>query len=105
MRLIYMFYPIYFQAFIPLLKSASKADAGEPISCSRAAIINISSDLGSMSENNYGTKYEYRASKVGIQIIMLTRPCNLYPSTPIKINKEPQQVNRLCIVSNAVLRA
>ena len=59
---------VFFQTFIPLLKLAASADADKPMSCSRAAIINISTGVASISENSSGRSYDYRASKVGINL-------------------------------------
>jgi len=55
----------YWQAFLPLLKkAASAAEADSHLSCSRAAIVNISSQMASIDDNKSGGGYGYRASKV-----------------------------------------
>ena len=59
----------YFQAFLPLLKIAANADRDKPMSCSRSAIINISTGVASISENSSGGNYAYRASKVGSSLL------------------------------------
>ena len=59
-----------FQTFLPLIKKAAKAQLGVDLSVSRGAVINITSDSGSIG---YGVKesfesdadmYGYRMSKV-----------------------------------------
>lgn len=57
------------KAFIPLLKQASKANESLPLGCSRAAVINISSILGSIAENQQGGYYPYRCSKASLNAI------------------------------------
>ena len=50
---------------MPLLKkAASVGSSGSGLSCSRAAVINISTRLGSIDDNTSGGKYAYRTSKV-----------------------------------------
>jgi NAD(P)-dependent dehydrogenase (short-subunit alcohol dehydrogenase family) len=50
---------------VPLLKRAAQNKSSELLSASRAAVINVSSILGSIAENSQGGLYPYRASKVG----------------------------------------
>lgn len=54
---------LYFQSLMPLLLRAASLYNG-PDSCNRAAIVNISSILGSIAENRSGGMYGYRPSKV-----------------------------------------
>lgn len=54
-----------FQALIPLLKQASTVNASLPMGTNRAAVINVSSIMGSIADNNQGGFYPYRSSKVG----------------------------------------
>ena len=49
---------------MPLLRQASKNEASKPMSCSRAAILNMSSKVGSIDDNSSGRNYSYRMSKV-----------------------------------------
>lgn len=58
------------QAFLPLLKKAAVEQPGEKMSWSKAAVINMSSLLGSIAytgAHTGGGRYAYRASKVGLQ--------------------------------------
>lgn len=57
-----MFYN--FKALLPLLKQASEANSDKPMGAERAAVVNMSSILGSMAENDKGGFYPYRCSKV-----------------------------------------
>ena len=55
------------QAFLPLLKKAAQGSPSSALSCSKAAIINMSSSGGSIEEVylwNYGQAVSYRCSKV-----------------------------------------
>lgn len=61
----------YSQAFLPHLKVAANAEKDKPMSCSRAAIINMSTGVASISENSSGGIYEYRASKVSMHTNIL----------------------------------
>ena len=55
------------QAFLPLLKKAAQGSLGSGLSCSKAAIINMSSYAGSIQDVylwEYGQALSYRCSKV-----------------------------------------
>lgn len=55
---------ILLQTFYPLLRQAASQSKDAPMSCNRAAVINISSDLGSITENTFSQYNSYRAAKV-----------------------------------------
>lgn len=57
------------KAFLPHLKVAANAEKDKPMSCSRAAIINMSTGVASISENSSGGNYEYRASKAALNMV------------------------------------
>lgn len=57
------------KALLPLLKEASSANPMAPIGVDRAAVINVSSILGSIAENQQGGFYPYRASKTALNSI------------------------------------
>ncbi|XP_072492159.1 C-signal-like [Notamacropus eugenii] len=62
------------QTFLPLLKKAAQTGPQDSLSCNRAAIINISSAAGSITEVHgweYGHALAYRCSKAALN--MLTR--------------------------------
>ncbi|XP_050760125.1 C-factor-like [Gymnogyps californianus] len=60
------------QAFLPLLKKAAQGSPGSALSCSKAAIINMSSYGGSIEEVylwNYGQVVSYRCSKAALNML------------------------------------
>ncbi|XP_069821324.1 C-signal-like [Dendropsophus ebraccatus] len=64
------------QAFYPLLKKAAEENAREPFSCRKAAVVNMSSVLGSVEKTSVTFEFEkqvisYRISKAALN--MLTR--------------------------------
>lgn len=52
------------KAMLPLLKQAARKNADGPFSASKAAVINMTSMLGSIELNRDGGLYPYRCSKV-----------------------------------------
>lgn len=52
------------KALYPLLKKSAEFNADQPMGVGRAAVINMSSILGSIGSNSDGGMYSYRASKV-----------------------------------------
>ncbi|EDW82881.1 uncharacterized protein Dwil_GK10240 [Drosophila willistoni] len=54
------------KACLPLLKKASTANEDQPMGVGRAAIINMSSILGSIQSNVQGAMYGYRTSKAAL---------------------------------------
>lgn len=54
----------YSQAFLPLLKKAASNYEKDGMSINRAAIVNMTSILGSIGDNTQGGYYPYRCSKV-----------------------------------------
>ncbi|XP_074141119.1 C-signal-like [Sminthopsis crassicaudata] len=60
------------QTFLPLLKKAAQTGPQDGLSCSRAAIINISSTAGSMTELlawEFGHCVSYRCSKAALNML------------------------------------
>ncbi|ELU06283.1 hypothetical protein CAPTEDRAFT_115991 [Capitella teleta] len=57
------------QAFVPLLRKAAEASDVPNMSCDKAAIVNITSKVGSIADNRGGGRYAYRASKAGLNAI------------------------------------
>ena len=57
------------QSLLPLLKRAASHTSSKPLGWERAAVINISSNLGSISANDTGSFYPYRCSKVALNAV------------------------------------
>lgn len=62
-RLIFSIIPAL-QSLLPLLKQAAQNNSDKPVGVGRAAVINMSSVLGSIAQNDVGGFYAYRCSKV-----------------------------------------
>lgn len=58
---------------LPELKKASKNNESAPKGSQRAVVVNMSSVLGSITQNNQGGFYPYRASKVILTLQLM--PC------------------------------
>lgn len=54
------------QTLVPLLRKAARHNASSPLGIGKAAIVNISSGLGSVSRNTFGGYYGYRESKAAL---------------------------------------
>ncbi|XP_033748214.1 C-factor-like [Pecten maximus] len=65
------------QTFGPLLKLASEKSSKKGMSWRKAAVVNVSSDLGSVGGNNSGGMYPYRASKAALNMITKTQSIDL----------------------------
>ncbi|XP_045164533.2 C-factor-like [Mercenaria mercenaria] len=65
------------QAFLPLLRQAASHHSADPMSCNKAAIINISTGVASISENSSGGRYPYRSSKAALNMITTNLCLNL----------------------------
>ncbi|XP_052060125.1 C-factor-like isoform X1 [Mytilus californianus] len=63
------------QALLPYIKQAAKSSTYTSLNCNRAAIVNMSSILGSIAENQSGGLYPYRTSKAALN--MLTKNMNV----------------------------
>ncbi|XP_033748212.1 C-factor-like isoform X1 [Pecten maximus] len=65
------------QAFVPLLKLAAQKSSEEAMSWRKAAVVNVSSILGSVESNNSGGLYPYRASKAALNMVTKTQSIDL----------------------------
>ncbi|VDH94504.1 C-signal-like isoform X2 [Mytilus galloprovincialis] len=63
------------QALLPYIKQAAISSTDTSLNCNRAAIVNMSSILASIAENQNGGLYPYRTSKAALN--MLTKNMNL----------------------------
>lgn len=77
------------KAFVPLLKRAAQNKSSEPLSASRAAVINFSSLLGSIAENSQGGLYPYRASKAALNAVTRSMSVDLKPDGIIVTSMHP----------------
>ena len=57
------------QSLLPLLKRAASRTSSKPLGWERAAVINMSPNLGSISANDSGNLYPYRCSKVALNAV------------------------------------
>ncbi|OWR54369.1 short-chain dehydrogenase [Danaus plexippus plexippus] len=64
-RLIFSIIPAL-QSLLPLLKQAAQNNSDKPVGVGRAAVINMSSVLGSIAQNDVGGFYAYRCSKAAL---------------------------------------
>ncbi|XP_069134901.1 C-signal-like isoform X2 [Argopecten irradians] len=65
------------QTFMPLLKLAAQKSPEESMSWRKAAVVNISSILGSIEKNENGGLYPYRASKAALNMVTKTQSIDL----------------------------
>ncbi|KAL9839376.1 LOW QUALITY PROTEIN: C-signal-like [Geothlypis trichas] len=64
--------PMHGQAFLPLLKKAAQGSPGSGLSCSKAAIVNMSSYAGSIEDMyvwEFGQVVSYRCSKAALNML------------------------------------
>lgn len=77
------------KALLPVLKKSAKQNANKPMGISKAAIINMSSILGSMAENVHGGLYPYRASKAGLNAATKSMSIDLKTSQIVVVSLHP----------------
>ncbi|XP_059061737.1 C-signal [Achroia grisella] len=56
------------KTLLPLLRQASEANSDKPVGTQRAAVINLTSVLGSIAQNDQGGYYPYRCSKAALNM-------------------------------------
>jgi len=77
------------KACLPLLKKAAKANESQPMGVARAAIINMSSILGSIQANTDGGMYAYRTSKSALNAATKSLSVDLYPQRIMCVSLHP----------------
>lgn len=77
------------KAFVPLLKKASDANKSAPLGVQRAAIVNMSSILGSIQSNKEGSLYHYRVTKSGLNAATKSLSIDLKNDGIIAVNMHP----------------
>ncbi|XP_042881655.1 C-factor-like [Penaeus japonicus] len=73
----------------PLLTMAASQIQGNDLSVRRAAVINISSILGSIAENEQGALYPYRASKAALNAVTKSLSIDLRSSNILVTSLHP----------------
>ncbi|XP_046803015.1 C-factor [Lucilia cuprina] len=91
------------KACLPLLKKASKAQENLDFSVNRAAIINMSSVLGSIDSNVEGGLYAYRTSKSALNAATKSLSIDLYANKILCVALHPGWVRTDMGGSNAPL--
>ncbi|KAI8118914.1 C-factor [Lucilia cuprina] len=91
------------KACLPLLKKASKAQESLDFSVNRAAIINMSSVLGSIDSNVEGGLYAYRTSKSALNAATKSLSIDLYANKILCVALHPGWVRTDMGGSNAPL--
>ncbi|XP_037937537.1 C-factor [Teleopsis dalmanni] len=91
------------KACLPLLKKASKRCANIEMGINRAAIINMSSILGSIEDNNIGGLYAYRTSKAALNAATKSMSIDLFPHKILCVSLHPGWVRTELGGSNAPL--
>lgn len=93
----------FLQAFLPLLKKASKSNESQPMGVQRAAIVNMSSILGSIQDNEQGGLYAYRMSKVALNMATKSMSLDLKNDRILCVAMHPGWVRTDMGGSNATL--
>ncbi|XP_017109603.2 C-signal [Drosophila bipectinata] len=91
------------KACLPLLKKAAKVNGSQPMGVNRAAIINMSSILGSIQGNTDGGMYAYRTSKTALNAATKSLSIDLYPQRIMCVSLHPGWVRTDMGGSNAPL--
>ena len=77
------------RAFLPLLKLAAKSDEKSPMSCSKAAVVNISSDWASIGDNDFCGELPYKVSKAGLNMVSANLTEELKPLGIMVVSMHP----------------
>jgi len=96
--------PFFFtKAMLPLLECAAKASSDSGLSVDRAAVIQMSSSVGSIAENSWGTMHAYRCSKTGLNQAMKTMSIDLKDTGVLTMSIHPGWVKTDMGGANAAL--
>lgn len=77
------------KAFLPLLKQASSACDGDVMSVSRAAVLNVSSELSSIEKNIKAGVYGYRMSKIALNMLTMNLSIELKQHRILAVSLHP----------------
>lgn len=85
--------------FIPLLKKAWEMNNSAPWGVQRAAIINMSSILGSIASNAEGSLYHYRVTKSGLNAATKSLSIDLKKDGIMAVSMHPGWVSLTEVVT------
>ncbi|XP_026329402.1 uncharacterized protein LOC113237243 [Hyposmocoma kahamanoa] len=91
------------KALLAHLKQASEANSDKPMGTERAAIINMSSILGSIAQNDQGGFYPYRCSKAALNAATKSMSIDLKKDKILVVSMHPGWVRTDMGGSNAPL--
>ena len=77
------------RSFLPLLKQAASSDNDSPMSYSRAAVVNISSNWASIGDNDFCGEIPYKLSKAGPNMVSANLTQELKPLGIIAVSVHP----------------
>ena len=77
------------RSFLPLLKQAASFGDVSPMSCSRAAVVNISSNWASIGDNNSCGEIPYKVSKAGLNMVSANLTQELKPLGVMVVSIHP----------------
>ncbi|KAH8347607.1 hypothetical protein KR067_002313 [Drosophila pandora] len=77
------------KACLPLLKKAAKVNESQPMGVNRAAIVNMTSILGSIQANTDGGMYAYRTSKSALNAATKSLSIDLFPQRIMCVSLHP----------------
>ncbi|XP_060063672.1 C-signal-like [Ylistrum balloti] len=78
--------------FLPLIQKAAKAASNQPMSCTKAAIVNMTSKVGSMEDNGSGGRYPYRTSKAALNMVTKNLSVDLKSDDILSVSLHPGYV-------------
>ncbi|ODM92681.1 C-factor [Orchesella cincta] len=91
------------KAFLPLLEKGSKANGSQPLGIGRAAVLQVSTNMGSIGDNTSGGAYGYRISKTALNQASKNMSLDLLPKGILVIPLHPGWVKTDMGGSNALI--
>jgi len=79
---------LFTKAVLPLLETAANRNSTEQ-GINRAAIVNMSSTMGSIAENSSGGEYAYRSSKTALNMVNKSLSVDLKPKNILAVVLHP----------------
>ena len=81
------------QSLLPLLEKAADKHEGSPVGWNRAIVVNISSKLASIEKNVVGGTYNYRPTKIALNMITKNLSIELAPKGILCVAIHPGHVS------------